>query len=608
MADNKAPQMQTTLGLTGLTANAMALIAPGAFLWLTFFIQATAGNTTPAMWAGIFLALLLCLATAISYAELAKLYPGPGSSYTFAEQSFLNHEKHWRYARLAKFIIGWGSHLYYWIYPGVMCAVMGVLCGYLAGTLWPSFMSASNPGPAFMALCAILTAVIVGYIAYRGVTGSTAVAVAINIIQISALIVFSVMAIGYRTNHPPGSVAWNYDSASSNAYTYEFATEKQQQVVDGKPTEVDVVSRNADGTPKAKLDAAGQPVPFKVDYPYDDEKHNFLSHGNAGSVLGMHNFGWMFVQATIAILILVGFESCTALGGEAKDPKRHIPIAVITSLLIQGAFCYLFEYFAAIYFLNSGYTMQSATTSAAPIGDMMIVVGNQVFGPGGGKIFMLIQAFTVFLAIIGTTLSCINTGARVTYAMGKDEEVPEHFGLLHGSNLTPHRAIWTLVAISAIIGVIGVSIAFGDASAPKDSDIKALPQGFWSSFGYWTHDGMAAMPNTLLLVTLASNFGTFLLYMLSNVVCWVGYTGSHPSFSFIRHRAIPLFGIVANLACMVFYLIGPFMGFGTPKEPLFALGIAAVWAIYGGIYFVSSSKTKGRTTLVGERTSGRATA
>src|SRR5271169_3427257 len=117
---NDAPQMQATLGLTGLTMNAMALIAPGAFLWLTFFIQATAGNTTPAMWAGIVLALLLCLATAVCYAEMAKLYPGTGSSYYFAEQSFLNHEKAWPYARLSKFIVGWGSHLYYWIYPGVM--------------------------------------------------------------------------------------------------------------------------------------------------------------------------------------------------------------------------------------------------------------------------------------------------------------------------------------------------------------------------------------------------------------------------------------------------------------------------------------------------------
>jgi hypothetical protein len=153
------------------------------------------------------------------------------------------------------------------------------------------------------------------------------------------------------------------------------------------------------------------------------------------------------------------------------------------------------------------------------------------------------------------------------------------------------------VAISAVIGVIGVAIAFGDSAAPKDADIKALPQGFWSSFGYTTHDGMAAMPNSLLLITLASNFGTFLLYMLSNVVCWVAYQSDEPNFSMLKHRLIPLFGIVANLACMVFYLIGPFMGFGTKSEPLLALGIAAVWAIYGGIYFTRASKAKGRATL-----------
>ncbi len=43
---------------------------------------------------------------------------------------------------------------------------------------------------------------------------------------------------------------------------------------------------------------------------------------------------------------------------------------------------------------------------------------------------------------------------------------------------------------------------------------------------------------------------------------------------------------MANLACMAFYLIGPFMGYGTKMEPLLALGIAAVWGIYGGIYFM----------------------
>ncbi len=601
MAEKSTTEMKATLGLTGLTMNAMALIAPGAFLWLTFFSQAGEGSTAPSMWIGILFATALCLATAVCYAELAKLYPGTGSSYYFAEQSFLNHDKHWRYARLSKFIVGWASHLYYWIYPGVMVAVTGIFAGYVVGTLWPNAMSASNPGTLFMMVFAVVFTIGVSYIAHRGVTGSTAVSVAINVIQISALIVFAVMAIGYRINHPPGSVAFQFDSVSGEAYTYEFAT--TQTTANGQTTET--ITRDANMVPQPKLDAAGKPVPYMISYPTADDKGNFLSHPSARSVVGVHNVGWMFVQATVAILILVGFESVTALGGEAKNAKRDVPIAVITSLLVQGCFCYLFEYFAANYFLNSGYTMQTATGSAAPIGDMMIVVGNALFGQGHGRTFMLIEAVTVFLALIGTTLSCINTGARVTYAMGKDQEVPEHFGMLHEKNLSPHRAIWALAIISAIIGCIALLMVFGDSSAIADSSIAQLPHGLWSSVWFAsTHDHMAAFPNTLTMIVLASNFGTFLLYMLSCVICIVAYQG-HPNFSAMKHLLIPIFGVLANLACMLFYIIGPFMGYGTKMEPFGALGIAAVWAIYGAIYFTRASRATGRATYVMSR-EGRA--
>jgi hypothetical protein len=36
-------------------------------------------------------------------------------------------------------------------------------------------------------------------------------------------------------------------------------------------------------------------------------------------------------------------------------------------------------------------------------------------------------------------------------------------------------------------------------------------------------------------------------------------------------------------------------------EPLLALGVALVWGVYGGIYFVRMSKRTGRTTLVPSR-------
>src|SRR5918911_838025 len=96
------PQMKGTLGLTGLTMNAMALIAPGAFLWLTYAQQSQYGAPMAgmSMWFGIL-------------------------------------------APMAKFIIGWSSHLYYWIYPGLMVGVTAILSGYLAAQLWPETFNGS---------------------------------------------------------------------------------------------------------------------------------------------------------------------------------------------------------------------------------------------------------------------------------------------------------------------------------------------------------------------------------------------------------------------------------------------------------------------------------
>ncbi len=118
-------QMKATLGLTGLTSNAMALIAPGAFLWLTFYravgLRRIHPRARPCGWECCWQP---CSAwqRPISYAELSKLYPGAGSSYFFAEQAFLSKKQAFRWARIYKFMVGWASHLYYWIYPGVMVA------------------------------------------------------------------------------------------------------------------------------------------------------------------------------------------------------------------------------------------------------------------------------------------------------------------------------------------------------------------------------------------------------------------------------------------------------------------------------------------------------
>src|SRR3569833_681398 len=199
--------MKPTLGLTGVTVNAMALIAPGAFLWITYQLQAAqtvpGGSDTTALdiWPGIVFALVLAFLTAISYSELARLYPeaGSGSAYYFAEKAFTDKAevRHHQWAQLAKLVTGWAAHLFYCVYPGVMVAFMATLISYIVNQLFGITMD--------MIPTMIIAAVFslgVSYIAFRGVTGSTTTVLVINVIQLVALVGFSVVAILYRVINP----------------------------------------------------------------------------------------------------------------------------------------------------------------------------------------------------------------------------------------------------------------------------------------------------------------------------------------------------------------------------------------------------------------------
>ena len=137
------PTIKPPLGLMGATVNAMALIAPGAFLWITYQLQAAATAPSGAsvgsdIWGGIVVALVVAFLTAFSYAELAKIYPEAGfaSCAYFAEKAFLDSRKETHatptsLARFAKLATGWAAHLFYWVYPGVMVAFMATLIGYI---------------------------------------------------------------------------------------------------------------------------------------------------------------------------------------------------------------------------------------------------------------------------------------------------------------------------------------------------------------------------------------------------------------------------------------------------------------------------------------------
>ena len=448
-------EVKKTLGLTGVTVNAMALIAPGAFLWITFQIQAGNKGGDTDMWTGIVAALIVALLTAVSFAELARKYPeaGSGGSYYFAEKAFLDRDKagHQRFARISKFITGWAAHLFYWVYPGVMVAFMATLVAYIFSQFG---VTVSIP---WQIAIAVLFSVFVGFIAVRGITGST--------------------------------------------------------------------------------------------------------------------------NISIAILILVGFESSTSLAGEAKNPKRDIPRGVLLSLVIQGLFAYLLEYFAANYAVCEKLVnvaadgtkttgMAAAAASSAPIGDMVRLIGDAMLG-GNGFALMLVIAVTVGLAVLGTTLAAINTAVRVSFAMAQDSEMPGPLGALHGKHATPHVGVWILVAVSAVIGAIGVL-------------------------------------NTTMLtaVTLASNIGTFILYGLICFLTFVAFSG-RKEFHSGKHAIVPFLGLVGNIGMLLGIVV---IGL-TAADPVsknatrYALYFTLGWGLVSAFYLWWNSKKTGKDILPAMATS-----
>src|ERR1035438_8570220 len=168
-----------TLDWKGAATNAMALIAPGAFLWITYRLQAAATDPSGAsiandMWAGILVALVLAFLTAFSYAELAKIYPEAGfaSCVYFAEKAFIDDQGLKRpgptsMARVAKLITRWAAHLFYWVYSGVWVAVMATMLSYVINAIWGVTVTVM-----WQMAIAVAFSFAVSYIAYKGVQGS----------------------------------------------------------------------------------------------------------------------------------------------------------------------------------------------------------------------------------------------------------------------------------------------------------------------------------------------------------------------------------------------------------------------------------------------------
>jgi amino acid transporter len=165
----------------------------------------------------------------------------------------------------------------------------------------------------------------------------------------------------------------------------------------------------------------------------------------------------MSLAVVACIFSLVGFESATALGREAKNPLRNVPRAVLLSLILTGLFMVFMGYVEVFGTRHYATPLGSIT---APLNVLASIYHVSYF-----KIPISLCAMISFFSL---TLSCLNAGARIIYPMGEHLVFPRHLGRVHAANGTPHVAISVYVAIMfavpAILEIVTNPVTiFGDA-------------------------------------------------------------------------------------------------------------------------------------------------
>ncbi|MDH2902367.1 MAG: APC family permease [Actinomycetota bacterium] len=249
----------------------------------------------------------------------------------------------------------------------------------------------------------------------------------------------------------------------------------------------------------------------------------------------------------LAIYLFIGWENSAALAEETDNPRKNVPRAVFTSILIMLV-AYTFFAFSTVV----GFQDNVAKLSGAAI--PFISVAKEAFA---------VLLFFAFLAGMTSTLGALiagtNSQARLIFNAGREGLLPSMIGKVDAKRRTPVNALLVFLGLGlAIIGIWGLGHLIGGHGNPH----------------YMVAGNMFVESST---------FGTILLllvYGTSNLALPFYYRKYHPElFNGVRHGLLPVLGTLWILVPL-YYLAKP--GQPTPYNwyPYMALGAVILAVIY----------------------------
>lgn len=395
--DIQKSQLNRVLGRGSLTAMGIgALIGGGIFVFTGTAAHFHAG---PALSLSFVVTGIVCIFAALCYAELASILPVEGSAYAYAYGTI---------GELFAWVIAWGLVLEYAMgamtvavsWSGYFIKLLSLAGIHIPFWLTNDMFSATAaahdlgvPVPAFAVnLPAMVVIWLVTFIVTRGIAGAAKANNAIVVVKVAVILFIVIFGLFY------------------------------------------VNTANWSDFIPARTEIAGERGQTRMAY------------------------GWqgIFSGASAIFFAYVGFDAVSTQAGEAVNPRKDIPFAIIASLLICT-----FLYVSVSLVLTGMMNYKDITGEAlrAPVAFAFDAV-NQSWA-------VLLITFTATLGLISVMIVMMLGQTRIFLGMARDGLLPSFFKSIHPKFRTPFKStmlvglVVSLTASSLPITLLGDMTSFG---------------------------------------------------------------------------------------------------------------------------------------------------
>jgi amino acid transporter len=256
--------------------------------------------------------------------------------------------------------------------------------------------------------------------------------------------------------------------------------------------------------------------------------------------------GSVFKGLLFAILMFVGFELAAVLGEETAKPKRSIPIAIFTVILITAVIYVVTQYVG---------TIGSGGPGKIPF-DFQAIATHFV-----GSWLSALIGIAIMLDIIGIAIGFSAACARGLYALSRDQLLPKAFTKV-SSRRVP---IVGTLSISALMVILMVLAGLIWNWSNSTTNVNVPFDGFW-------------------MFLIASAFGSFLISLIYAILCIAAIKMFMDEGSLGRGAIPAILGFAISAGGIAAQFINGLAPAGTALQgrnlALYGIAIILVWLVY----------------------------